>query len=138
MNWLGIRTWAPAVRHATNGLNQGTVAVRTGLTSAARYPFVLQRERKKTPRLGFPHGTGFTLSFQRLCIGFSPYRSDGASLCSPLPERWSNFIFRALCAEFSKQKGAREVSCVFTVYSNNLPLRGHVGSDTACSRISSF
>lgn len=29
MNWLGIRTWVPAVRDATNGLNQGTVAGRT-------------------------------------------------------------------------------------------------------------
>lgn len=57
MNWLGIRTWAPAVRHATNGLNEGTVAGRTGATSTVRYPFVLQRE-KNTPS-GFSTWNGF-------------------------------------------------------------------------------
>ena len=85
MNWLGIRTWAPAVRHATNGLNQGTVAVRTGLTSAARYPFVLQREKKKPPvwvfrteRVSPCPSSGCALGFPRIvatalvCVPPSP------------------------------------------------------------------
>jgi hypothetical protein len=57
VNWLGIRTWAPAVRHATNSLNQGMVPGQTVATSAVRYPFILQRE-KNTPS-GFSAQNGF-------------------------------------------------------------------------------
>jgi hypothetical protein len=78
MNWLGIRTWAPAVRG-----KRLTTWVQARSTDESREVPIRTSEGKKTLRLGFPHGTVSHVSFRQLCICVSPYCSNCASLCPP-------------------------------------------------------
>ena len=125
-------------RHATNGLNQGTVAGRTD----ARVPWGTRsycREKKKYSRLGFPHGTGFTVFFQRLCIGFSPYRSNSASPPLPLPREMVEFDFPGtLCRILETERRPGGFLCIYRFLQQRAFSGAEGGSDTACLVQSKF
>jgi hypothetical protein len=92
MNWHGIRTWVFAVRDMRL---TAWIKARSPHGRLQRMPWDTCwycRGEGGTVRLGFPHGTGFTVSYQRLCIGFSSYRSNSASLTLP-PREMVEFHF---------------------------------------------
>jgi hypothetical protein len=133
MNW---RTWVPAVRDMRL---TAWIKARSpdGRMLESREVPVYTAERKIKLVLCFPHRTGFTMSFQRLCIGFYSYRSNSASV-SPSPRK-GRISFSGHSVPNSRNRKAPWRFLVFTVSSNNVPFRGQRvgGSNTAYTRISS-